>query len=105
MCFADSNNQLIVYYTICIYKYSAGYLKDTQEVELKEITEDEDITNVTKRESFFSDPSQATAGGGGQRHTVTKEDDSGVDNGTAESAANDDNDAVPEEFIAYLNEK
>lgn len=87
-----------------MYIYSAGYLKDTQEVELKEITEDEDITNVTKRESFLSDPSQA-GGGGGQRHTVTEEDDSGVDNGTAKSAANDDNDAVPEEFIAYLNEK
>lgn len=89
-----------------MYIYSAGYLKDTQEVELKEITEDEDISNVTKRESFLSDPSQAAAGEGGQRHTVTEEDDSGVDNGTAKSAANDDdNDAVPEEFIAYLNEK
>ena len=69
-------------------------------MELKELGADEDITNATKRESFLSDPSQA----GGQRLTVTEEDDSGVGDGNAK-AANEDDDAVSEEFVAYLNEK
>ena len=75
--------------------YSAGYLKDTQEVESKEL-KGVDSSTATKRESFLSDPTQA----GEQRH-----DDVGVGGDGNSQTANEDNDAVPEEFIKYLSEK
>ncbi len=55
-----------------------------------------DSSTATKRESFLSDPTQA----GGQRH----DDVCGGGDGNSDTA-NEDNDAVPEEFIAYLSEK
>ena len=72
-------------------------------MESKELV-DEDVTNVTKRESYLSDPSQAS----GQRSDAINGDDDNVgevgDARATATTANDD-DVVPEEFLAYRNEK
>lgn len=75
-------------------------------MESKELV-DEDVTNVTKRESYLSDPSQA----GGRRSDAINDDDDDDDNvgevGDARATATtaNDDDVVPEEFLAYRNEK
>ena len=72
-------------------------------MESKELV-DEDVTNFTKRESYLSDPSQA----GGQRSDAINGDEDNVgevgDARATTTTANDD-DVVPEEFLAYRNEK
>ena len=74
-------------------------------MESKELV-DEDVTNFTKRESYLSDPSQA----GGQRSDAINGDDDdnnvgGVGDARATATTANDDDVVPEEFLAYLNEK